>query len=410
MYTHTLLPILACSSLLAAALPLSLNVDQKPQQAILGGLSDDRFSVQLAQYEGKVPGFDLDLNDLRLVQFGADERPVWMTEREKIIAKSKGRRFMDITETPSLGSPSLISGASAPKTFKYPTPNSTLVSPILKHLSVDEPKKNLVDFTSFYTRYYRSDTGKQSSEWLLAKVEQYIADAPKEVREHVSVQAFPHTWAQTSVIATFTPKNKENRKAPVTVVGAHCDSTNMLPFLRSPGADDDGSGTATTLEAFRALVASGYIPETPLQFMWFSAEEGGLLGSQAISQKLAADGVAVKAMIQMDMTAWVKQGTEEVVGIITDFVDPDLTAFNKAIVDRYLNIPWKETKCGYACSDHASFSKAGFQSSFTIESTFENSNKNIHSANDKFDHPEFSFTHMLEFSKLAVGFAVELTQ
>jgi leucyl aminopeptidase len=32
--------------------------------------------------------------------------------------------------------------------------------------------------------------------------------------------------------------------------------------------------------------------------------------------------VIVKAMVQMDMTAWVKKGTQEVVGIITDYVDP----------------------------------------------------------------------------------------
>lgn len=71
------------------------------------------------------------------------------------------------------------------------------------------------------------------------------------------------------------------------------------------------------------------------------------------------------------MTAWVKAGSEEVVGIITDFVDPAVTEFNKALVDRYLSIPYKETQCGYACSDHASWTKAGYQSSFTIESTFE---------------------------------------
>jgi hypothetical protein len=28
-----------------------------------------------------------------------------------------------------------------------------------------------------------------------------------------------------------------------------------------------------------------------------------------------------------------------------------LTAFNKKLVDAYLDIPWVETKCGYACSD-----------------------------------------------------------
>lgn len=43
-----------------------------------------------------------------------------------------------------------------------------------------------------------------------------------------------------------------------------------------------------------------------------------------------------------------------------------LTEFNKKLVETYLDIPWVGTKCGYACSDHASFSKAGYPSSFTI--------------------------------------------
>jgi len=117
----------------------------------------------------------------------------------------------------------------------------------------------------------------------------------------------------------------------------------------------------------------------------------------------------VIAMSQFDMTAWVKKGTREEVGIITDFVDPDITALNKQLVDAYLDIPYVETQCGYACSDHASWTKAGYPSSFTIESQFRNSNPNIHSANDRIDiSPEFSFNHMLEFSKLAVAFVIEL--
>ncbi len=49
---------------------------------------------------------------------------------------------------------------------------------------------------------------------------------------------------------------------------------------------------------------------------------GGLLGSQAVAQDFKARGVPIKAQIQYDMTAWVKKGTKEEVGVITDFVDP----------------------------------------------------------------------------------------
>jgi leucyl aminopeptidase len=101
-------------------------------------------------------------------------------------------------------------------------------------------------------------------------------------------------------------------------------------------ADDDGSGTTSTIHAFKALNEAGYVPtESDLEFHWFSAEEGGLLGSQAIAKEYEAEGVVVKAMVQMDMTAWVKKGTEEVVGIITDFVDPALSEFMTKAVGAY---------------------------------------------------------------------------
>ena len=77
-------------------------------------------------------------------------------------------------------------------------------------------------------------------------------------------------------------------------------------------ADDDGSGSMTILDALRVIltdsrIASGQAPNT-LEFHWYSAEEGGLLGSQAIFQEYAKQGRDVKAMLQQDMTGYV-QGT-----------------------------------------------------------------------------------------------------
>jgi hypothetical protein len=43
------------------------------------------------------------------------------------------------------------------------------------------------------------------------------------------------------------------------------------------------------------------------------------------------------------------------------------------------------------------------------ESTFEDSDKHIHSTGDTMDYEEFSFDHMKEFSKLAIAFGVELS-
>jgi leucyl aminopeptidase len=103
------------------------------------------------------------------------------------------------------------------------------------------PSPSLTRFTSFRTRYYRSDTGKASSEWLLGKIEEYTSKAPAHIRSQISVAPFPHTWAQTSIIVKFTPPTKEGRKEPITIVSAHCDSTNLIPFLPAPGADGQSS-------------------------------------------------------------------------------------------------------------------------------------------------------------------------
>ena len=73
-----------------------------------------------------------------------------------------------------------------------------------------------------------------------------------------------------------------------------------------------------------------------MEFHWYSAEEGGLLGSQAIFTEYEKTGRDVKAMLQQDMTGFVQgtldSGKKESVGVITDFVDPALTEFIKKIV------------------------------------------------------------------------------
>ncbi|TCD71301.1 Leucine aminopeptidase 1 [Steccherinum ochraceum] len=369
------------------------------------------------------PGFDINLNELRLVQLEGQE-PVWMSELEKINLKAQGVHFFDVTETPHLGSSAHLRSAFKPV---YPALNhSDVIRPVLKTLSTEGPKENLEKFTSFRTRYYRSDTGRDSQRWLLSRISEITTQyAPKALQDQITINEFPHGWGQNSIVRFFISSlyscvltyphqivrinGTSATDDSVVIIGAHQDSTNLWPFLPAPGADDDGSGSVTILESYRALIAANFRPVRPVEFHWYSAEEGGLLGSAAIAQAYEARSANVYAMSQFDMTAWVKQGTREEVGVITDFVDTSLTDFNKKLVDEYLDIPWVGTECGYACSDHASWAKAGYPSVFTIESSFPNSNKNIHSTRDRFDiSPEFSFSHMLEFSKLAVTFAVEL--
>ena len=250
---------------------------------------------------------------------------------------------MDITNTPALGYSSFFSPGDSFK-YDYPAPgnSSKVIKGINKHLSVDSMKTFLTAFTGFRTRYYRSETGKESSKFLLSQI-QSIA----EHSHSLEVAEFEHTWGQSSIIARFNPSTKSEKAQPVVILGSHQDSTNLWPFLPAPGADDDGSGTTSNLEALKSLAAANFTPSVPVEFHFYSAEEGGLLGSQAIAKEYEDNGVKVLGMMHMDMTAWVKKGTEEVVGIMEDNVDPALTDFIEALVVEYRERPsYKlETSC-----------------------------------------------------------------
>lgn len=311
---------------------------------------------------------------------------------------------MDITETQDVGASR--DHALASVVFPAKASFQDKVKPLLKNLSKTEMHENLEKFSSFHTRYYKSDYGKQSSEWLLKQIKDIIKDSGAK---DVFAEAFPHSWQQSSIIATIPGQTNST-----VVVGAHQDSINLwLPsILAAPGADDDGSGTVTILEAFRVLLSSDAVREGKLEntveFHWYSAEEGGLLGSQAIFSDYEKGGRDVKAMLQQDMTGYVdktiKAGKPESVGVIIDYVDAKLTEFIKKIVVEYCDIPFVETKCGYACSDHASASKAGYPSAFVIESAFEDSDQHIHSTDDTIKY--LSFDHMLQHARMTLAFAV----
>ncbi|KAJ7914924.1 peptidase [Mycena leptocephala] len=361
------------------------------------------------EIQNNVPGFVLDLDELRLVQFSLDGEAEWMTERDKLQAKALSRDYLDITYTPFLG-------MSEKPRFSYPSPNSTIVSDVLSHLSTAEPKANLEHFTSYHTRYYNSETGKASSEWLYAKILAYTAElASDEQKPLITVESLKHPWKQNSIIIRVAPLEALDSD-PITVLGAHIDSLNMKnPFWGAPGAGDDGSGTVTILEAYRALLVAGYVPISPLEFHFYAGEESGHFGSQAIASSYEIAGKVVRGMIQFDMTAFHKAGTREEIAVITNEnqVDAALTDFLIQVIERYVDIPYvKDIYPGPPgpSSDHASWKRAGYQTCHPIEGQFKNTNPYVHTVDDRIDiSPEFSFSHLLHFAKLAAAFAIEMS-
>lgn len=213
-----------------------------------------------------------DLAEQFLIELNPGETR-WIFEDDKWALRRDGVNFMDITETQDLG----LVAATRPSrraTVTYPEKpvhNKTL-APAMKSLSKKNMRKHLEKFTSFYTRYYKSPYGAESSAWLFDQVNTAI-NASGAAKHGAFVKAFSHPWGQNSVIATIPGKSSKT-----VVVGAHQDSINLfLPsILAAPGADDDGSGTVTILEALRVLlqfetIVQGNASNT-IEFHFYSAE------------------------------------------------------------------------------------------------------------------------------------------
>jgi len=73
------------------------------------------------------------------------------------------------------------------------------------------------------------------------------------------------------------------------------------PDSPAPGVDDDGSGTALTMELARVFSQSGIDFDATLVFMCHVAEEQGLFGARLHAQKAAADHVAIEAVFNNDI-------------------------------------------------------------------------------------------------------------
>ncbi len=98
----------------------------------------------------------------------------------------------------------------------------------------------------------------------------------------------------THNIIAETPGGDPNR---VVVAGAHLDSVT-----RGPGINDNGSGSAALVEIAEVYAAQDRTPRNKLRFMWFGAEEFGLLGSRAYVASLSAAEIAdIEVMLNFDM-------------------------------------------------------------------------------------------------------------
>ncbi len=151
---------------------------------------------------------------------------------------------------------------------------------------------------SFTTRNTLSPGLTESAEWLAGefrripglKVELMRYTIPKGRR-------VPEDKEVVQVVATL-PGRSDRR----VIAGGHLDSLNLQvdPVTgRAPGANDDGSGVALTLELARVMARRQWA--NTLVFVAFSGEEQGLHGARALAKRAKAEGWRIDAMMNNDI-------------------------------------------------------------------------------------------------------------
>ncbi|MBC7754631.1 MAG: M28 family peptidase [Moraxellaceae bacterium] len=259
--------------------------------------------------------------------------------------------------------------------------------------------------SSYPNRWHKSKTPDQHVDDLQIKLYAWLKDAPWKY----TIEKISHTSTRQSTLKlTITGAVRPNE---IVVLGAHLDSINQsaeFPFIGSaaaPGADDNASGSSNLIETLKILKQVNSFERT-LEFYWYAGEEGGLLGSAEVARTAKSKNENIIGVLQLDMTLFPGDG-EQVISLMDDFTSPWLNTFITEINDVYVKARVIHSKCGYACSDHASWNKQGYHAAIPFESSMANMNPKIHSAKDIIN-PQSSFTHSSSFTKLATLFALTL--
>lgn len=259
--------------------------------------------------------------------------------------------------------------------------------------------------TAWPNRYHASAHGHNAALWIR---DTWLALG--NGRPDVSAELFTacgNCGGQPSVILTVRGNELPNE---IVVVGGHLDSISNSGSgnnMNAPGADDDASGIATITEIVRIALASDWKPKRTVKFMGYSAEEVGLRGSNAIAQSFRSQGLNVVGVLQLDMTNYAA-GSAYAMRLMTDNSNPTLQNFVTRLFDTYLaplGLTRSTSTCGYACSDHASWTSAGYPAAMMAEPTFF---ERLHTPTDTLAYMGNSAAVSVNFAKLGLAFVGEL--
>ena len=205
---------------------------------------------------------------------------------------------------------------SSPSSNPLPNlPPDPQIEAALREVSAERIEQTIVRLVSFYTRHTLSSDVPASSgkgvnaaaEWIKSEFERYAKDCGGclEVKTdefvHEPAPRIPKPTRITNVYAVLRGTDAANA-GRIVLVSGHYDSRNSETndaTGQSPGANDDASGTAVSMECARVL-SKHQFPAT-IVFLIVAGEEQGLNGSAHFAKMAKAQGWNIEAVLNNDI-------------------------------------------------------------------------------------------------------------
>lgn len=225
--------------------------------------------------------------------------------------------------------------------------------------------------TRFSPSLFDGQANARAFDWLLEQLQQWYPPEQIEVQPFtVEFEDQQFTWK--NLVLTLPGERQPDE---IVILAAHLDSTSDQPTRSAPGADDNGSGSATLIEAAR-LFRDARFART-IQIVWFTGEEQGLFGSQAFVKRV--DPHQIAGVVNLDMFGYdsdndrcfeLHVGTLPVSQAIGQCVSTSIQAYELGLKFDYLE------ESAIDRSDHGSFWEEGIGAVELLEDLFDNNQPN----------------------------------
>jgi len=174
----------------------------------------------------------------------------------------------------------------------------TYTRSVLDQVNTDKLRQNLTSLSEFHTRHSKSPLLSDVGDWIM-----------NQLRGLGYKNCFYHFFNSTIDDKEYILRNiicnKEGFNKKLIIICAHYDcimENKGDSNSRAPGANDNASGVSAIIEIARVLANENL--QHSIQFVLFSGEEQGLLGSKSYAKYIEDNRMDLYKLINLDMIGY----------------------------------------------------------------------------------------------------------